>query len=520
MNAAAFPLKLFLNLDRRTDRRERCEAMFAGLGWSVERMAAVDARRLKSARGFESSGRYAHAVSTRLMLRRAALAGAEAVLLMEDDVVFHPALAQRLAELELPADWGIFYLGCQQCERPEVVSPGVVRVRAPLDTHAWAVRREYFLDVRRALRGRFWPKGGGIPNADLLLAELTRRVPAYAAFPNLAWQEENESDLAGGHYANYDADGRQIHNRECLRGLLAEALGGKSHPPAAAAAGQQRGWFWHSDLRTPPGIAPEPPVVPLRDGEKVAFLFLTTGPHLHDAVWEEYWRGQEDRVSIFAHTAEAASLHDGWLREAQIGEHVETAWADVSLVRAQMALLRAALHDERNRFFVFASESCVPVRPLADLLRLLRIDGRSRFPWAAHEEAEEYHPQKAARAPLEGRIPPGDWRFHPQWVLLSREAAALLVANAALVECFAGTYAPDEAAFGTILHAAGYPLLEKVALQAVTWTRWMTEDAPQPEFIAQPDAATMGEIAASGCYFARKFAPGCGVEAYGLHLPP
>ena len=303
--------------------------------------------------------------------------------------------------------------------------------------------------------------------------------------------------------------------------MLAESLGGKAHAPAAARAAQVRGWFWPAALRTPPPCAaiPEPPLPPLREGGRVAFLFLTRAEQLHAEVWSEYWRAQEVGIAIYAHAQDRAGLEHGWLRAARIAEQVETAWAEVSLVRAQLALLRAALADGRNRFFVFASESCVPVRPLRDLLRLLRMDGRSRFPWASHEEAEEFHPQKAARAPREGRIPPGDWCFHPQWVLLCREAAELLVANEPLVDCFAGTHAPDEAAFGTMLQAAGYPLVQKVALQGVTWARWMTDDSPHPDFITQAEAETMGDIAGSGCYFARKFAPGCGVGQFGLHVP-
>jgi glycosyl transferase family 25 len=522
--ATAFPHKYYLNLDRRADRRERCEALFADLGWDVRRHSAVDARTLDDARGFAGTGRYAHAVSTRLILRRATLAGAEAVLILEDDVVFHPALEERLAEMELPADWGIFYLGCQHCERPELVSPGLVRVRAPLDTHAWAVRREYFLEVRRALRGKFWPPDDTIPNADILLAELTRRVPSYAAYPNLAWQEEDESDLAGAHYANYGPDGVQVPNRHCLPGLLAEALGGRAHPPSAAAAQQCPAWFWPPVLQVPPPVAPlaDTPPPRLRDGERVAFLFLTRGEHAHAEVWAEYWRGHEDRVSLYGHAKDRSwagpPAPGDWLRNAQIPVHLPTEWGALSLVRAQMALLKAALTDARNRFFIYLSETCVPVRPLRDLLRMLSLDGRSRMQMIPHDLMEQLAPHKAARAPLEGRIPPSAWQFHSQWLLLNREAAELLAANECLLDCFTGTHAPDEAAFGTILHAAGWPFIEKAVSQSITWTHWSTDEASHPDCFTVANPMLMGEIAGSGCFFARKFAPGSGVERYGLHL--
>lgn len=521
----AFPLKFLLNLSRRQDRRVRCEELFAEHGWNVRRQPAVDARRLNSARGFGAAGRYAHAVSTRMILRRAALAKAEAVFIFEDDVVLHPALEERLAEIELPDDWGIFYLGCQHHERPEVVSSGLVRATAPLDTHAWAVRAEYFHEVRRALTGKYWPqRGGRIPAADILLAELVRRVPAYAAFPNLAWQQEEMSDLAGGSYGNYDDDGTQHHSLGCLRGVMAESLGGVAHAPAADESRQHHAFMWPPAMqrRRPPPAVTETPAPPLGPNDKVAFLFLTRDLHGHPDIWEEYWRGHEDGIAVYGHAKERGFLmrpgRGGWLAAAQIAEQVPTEWADVSLVRAQLALLRAALVEPANRFFVFASESCVPVRPLRELLRLLSLDGRSRFRTQTMDEMLVSHPHKAARAPLDARIPGGQWRFHSQWLLLNREAAELLAANAALLECFAGTRAPDECAFGTILHAAGYPLEQKVAAQDVTWTRWPSPESPHPETIVQSTPQLAGDIAGSGCFFARKFSAGGAIGEYGLHL--
>ena len=46
-------------------------------------------------------------------------------------------------------------------------------------------------------------------------------------------------------------------------------------------------------------------------------------------------------------------------------------------IRRRLELLSGALADAGNGFFVFIGEESVPVRPLADLLRLLRFDGLS-----------------------------------------------------------------------------------------------------------------------------------------------
>jgi len=159
------------------------------------------------------------------------------------------------------------------------------------------------------------------------------------------------------------------------------------------------------------------------------------------------------------------------------------------------------------------------VRPLHDLLQLLTIDGRSRFRLENYWQVHATNEFKSARAAPGGPVIPREWRFHTQWMLLNREAAGLLAANAHLIDLFAGTHAPDESAFGTLLHLAGYPLDWKVAHQDVTWARWPSAIAPNPETFYELTPETAGDLAASGCYFARKFGPGSTIGTFGLHLP-
>src|SRR5687767_7266856 len=67
----AFPLRCYLNLARREDRRTEAEYQFAQQGLAVERMAAVNGRTARSMRGYATAGAYGCAMSHRLLLRRA-----------------------------------------------------------------------------------------------------------------------------------------------------------------------------------------------------------------------------------------------------------------------------------------------------------------------------------------------------------------------------------------------------------------------------------------------------------------
>ena len=219
---SAFPLKLCINLPHRTDRWQVARAEFAKHHLGVERQAGVPASRVRDPWGFQNERRYACSLAKRLAIRRAYLAGVEAVLIFEDDIVFHPEWRERLAQIELPEDWGLFYLGCRHFQRPEVVAPWLVRCRQATDNHAFAVRREYFQQVMRGLKGTRKGAPRTILYSDLQLAGWQDRIPAYSAYPNLVWQRPNHSDNSRAVVGWYNDRGEQMGHRDNVAGLQEE----------------------------------------------------------------------------------------------------------------------------------------------------------------------------------------------------------------------------------------------------------------------------------------------------------
>ena len=516
-----FPLCYCLNLSKRQDRRTRCEELFEANALRVWRFPAVNAGQVKRLHGFASSGRYAHSVSTRMIIRRAIQVKAPAVFIFEDDVILAQDWRARLEDIQLPGNWGMFYLGCQHQIRPDVVAPGLVRVRGALDTHAWGIRASHYRKALAALSGR-QERGYLLPPADVLLARQQQRddeFVAYAAFPNLAWQEEEHTDLVGGIYSNYDADGWQRPARKVIAGLCAAAQGGRAWATAEAEAKKVVPFYEQTGDR--PSVAKEvlsderPECLGAETAVQPALLFLTRGDVHHPNLWHEYLTGgQEAKHSILAHAAKRTEVKTEWLRSAQIQEHVETRWGSISLVRAMLAMLREAVADERNTHFIFLSENCVPIRPLAELRRLLALDGRSRFLWKTRDEVAKKQPDKAARMDLVRGVPRGMGRFHAQWLLINREAATLLVEDD-FTELFAKSWAPDECYFATVLEMKGWPLKDKVVRQDVMWTNW-SGGGPHPQTYTTVTPELAAVLTGSGKWFARKFAAGSGIQRYGL----
>lgn len=214
---AVFPHRAFISLLRREDRRASLQARMADAGIGAEWFRAIDAHALRSKRGFRGVGQRANSLSFRLLLRAARRQRSAALLVIEDDAVFHPQFRERVTALELPDDWQIFYFGCLHLAPPKRVNPGVVRVARALDTHAVAFRANAYREVCKIIGGR---RDGSDQCGDVLLSELHTKLPTYAAFPNLVWQAVSASDIAGRTYSNYHPDGRQKPCPEHIRHLL------------------------------------------------------------------------------------------------------------------------------------------------------------------------------------------------------------------------------------------------------------------------------------------------------------
>lgn len=489
-----FPLRYYLNLGRREDRRTEIEWMLEQTGVTAKRLPAVDARFVRNPRGYDENGRYALALTIRLAIRRARQRGAQSVLLFEDDAILHPSFLKLVSRIEFPEDWGIFYLGCQHVERPTPVSEGVVRVKRALDSHAWAIHESVFDEVMRAMDAIRYPKPAHPLASDQFVARLHDEIPTYACFPNLAWQNIGESDLAGIKYSLYGKVGVQKDRLQILEGMMTECF-------AWEVMGQR---------------------------PKLALLFLTRGDVNHPGIWSEWIDQAPDQVEILTHAKNPGDLEGGFLKGTQIGEQIETAWGEVSLVRASLALLRAALNDGTLTHFALVSESCVPVQPLKRVLKNLTHDPRCQFSFRDVEKASEVSKYRFRRT---RGIPEGCWRFHQQWWLLDRVAAKMVVKRD-YTQCFEEVFASDEGYFGTVLAMEGYPVDDLVYDQDVTWTYWPRLQPNDDDLNNQGRGGRAGSPAAheilsrehlvsilrSGAIFARKFPPGADIARYRLHL--
>ena len=163
-----FPVErcFLINLDRRDDRLRQWMGQLPR-PWPLpqpERFAAIDGKRVATPPQWRAgNGAWGCYRSHLLILEKCLLEGIDSYVVFEDDAGFKPDFAETFEQFisELPADWGLAYLGGQHLyaakHPPQKISDHVYQPYNVNRTHAFMVRgRETMKTLYRHLTWRDW----------------------------------------------------------------------------------------------------------------------------------------------------------------------------------------------------------------------------------------------------------------------------------------------------------------------------------------------------------------------------
>ena len=111
--------------------------------------------------------------------------------------------------------------------------------------------------------------------------------------------------------------------------------------------------------------------IPSSTEDKIALLFLTRNNLKHPQLWYDFINDAQGKCNIYAHTKEKDLITQDFLKEAQIPTHIDTKWGDYSLVKAVNELIRAAVKDPTNKFFIVLCESAIPIHKFGPIYQFL-----------------------------------------------------------------------------------------------------------------------------------------------------
>jgi GR25 family glycosyltransferase involved in LPS biosynthesis len=170
-----------ISIAERTDRRDEAKRQFASVGL-LDRVEFVVVK--KHATSAEQGCYLSHVAC----LQRAIAAGAEHILIFEDDIIFKGVRNARLKEvtdfLRGNSNWNILFLGCIVRRSLKTSNRSIVKIKYQCLSHAYAVNRQF----AESVVAKPWQ---GIPY-DALLAQMNQNF--YAVYPSFSFQSNSPTD--------------------------------------------------------------------------------------------------------------------------------------------------------------------------------------------------------------------------------------------------------------------------------------------------------------------------------------
>ena len=188
----AFPHKICINLDRRSERWDQMRAKFERCGIrNVQRFAAVDGEHaIIPPNWLDSPGAYGCLRSHLEVVQQARELGAPSVLIFEDDAAFDPRLSENFKTYfpQVPSDWDMLFFGANHMAAPLEVDENVVRITSANSTFTYALNHTVF-DSFIELNSK------ALTAVDLNNRTLQTDHACYCFMPHLAWVEDVNSDV-------------------------------------------------------------------------------------------------------------------------------------------------------------------------------------------------------------------------------------------------------------------------------------------------------------------------------------
>lgn len=200
-----FDKTYLINLDRRTGRLERAKNNCEAIGLEFERFSACDGTRenliIPSAKEigqqplYWNTGAAGMVQSLVRLLKKCREDEIDTVLIMEDDIEFHPGINELFAQWisDVPSDWETLFFGGNHIQPMQRITPHVGRMTYSYTLHCHAVRSSVFdllISILSEMRNP----------ADVYYAkEIHSRGRSYCFAPNLAFPGTNSFERNSDH---------------------------------------------------------------------------------------------------------------------------------------------------------------------------------------------------------------------------------------------------------------------------------------------------------------------------------
>ena len=249
--------------------------------------------------------------------------------------------------------------------------------------------------------------------------------------------------------------------------------------------------------------------------KKIALLFLIYDEINNEDVWLKFLEGvDKSKYNIYIHykTDKKSSNFEKY----KLRNSIPTKWGDISLVKAQNLLLKEALKDPLNEYFIFLSNSCIPLKKFDQIYN--RLSSKGNFSYFNKGNDSQVFPRCDNLLKF---TDVKNIKKASQWSILNRKHADLLTRDEDIyLKWYSDSDAiqvPDEHAYITYLFSKGLEgeliLTDNLTAGATTFTLWGDMDYKykdntknnNPRYYEDISDEEIEYLINSPCFFGRKF---------------
>ena len=189
----------YINLEKRTDRKDHMDRQLSKFGLLPARVIAVDGKAIPWNQEFGITSQYwnngalGYCFSYQNALIDAIKHGYEQILIMDDDAVLSDNFFDVLAKAfkALPDDWHLLYLAANHGKDnipTEKISDSLYKLKGSVGSHAIIINSKAFKNILNFASTPYGP-------LDIFLSIYQQIFPCYITYPGLAYQLSGHSDI-------------------------------------------------------------------------------------------------------------------------------------------------------------------------------------------------------------------------------------------------------------------------------------------------------------------------------------
>jgi GR25 family glycosyltransferase involved in LPS biosynthesis len=109
------------------------------------------------------------------------------------------------------------------------------------------------------------------------------------------------------------------------------------------------------------------------NNKKIALCFLIYDKINHEDIWFKWLNNiNKNKYNIYIHFKENKKLK--YFEQYKLKNTIDTCWGCLSIVNAQLLILKEALKDKNNKHFIWLSQSCIPFKSFNYVYNYLDIN--------------------------------------------------------------------------------------------------------------------------------------------------